>query len=199
MGANFILPCLPFFLIDGIEFACRMYLPQTGRYACSMLPFLKISALIIPHQLVSFANNQCVTIPIEPTLSIIFFMFKTSLVLVIGLILPTWTFVLPTFLMSPQLRKRRSECLKRIDDNITQNHGIIGSITKHGWALVVVGLTTFWFFLILDKTPGHFGIGALSKIMEYVAVISLFCATLLFAGNVVSIVFYVITRILRIR
>jgi hypothetical protein len=117
----------PFIILDSIEIFGRHTAPEElGHFACSILPFTKISVPLVSHQLADFAQNQCATQLHEPALSILFFMLKIALAMTAGVIMGIWIYIIPVWLLPKSLAKTRAATFDRIINAIEKNGGVGG-------------------------------------------------------------------------
>jgi len=159
---------------------CRAYNPQMlEQFACQILPYLKVSFLFIPYKMMTFASNGCALHSYEPTVSIISFMLKASIVLTIATIMASWIFIVPECFMPDYLKMARAEEFKTIEKNIENNGGIIGDMKDI--IPTLFGLTLFCFYLSFRffNSPNNFDTTLGGKLTEDLTCVTVFATYLL--------------------
>jgi len=181
----------PFLILDWLELAGRFYSPETSkRFACSVLPFLKIAVIFIPLHLSQFATAQCVGHPEEPTVSIVFFMLKVTLTLVAIAILSLWILVLPIRILPARLRKARTGAIEKIINNIEKQGGVIPAFKNLFPTLLGLALFCLYLYGTLDARPQYFKIDFTAKLREDFSCLILSITSALFTSYIVSLIIY---------
>ena len=179
----------PFLTLDSIEIFGRHSAPEAlGHFACSMLPFTRISTPLVSHRLVDFAQQQCTAQPHEPALSILFLMLKMTMAILTGVIMGIWIYIIPVWLLPRRLRTMRTETFDRITNAIGQTGGIAGNIKRN--LPIMIGLVLFCFAVPLSRQTLDFKITPVSKIMEDGASLTVFVTTLCLVNYPISWIFF---------
>lgn len=150
-----------FFLIiavDALSLWGSAFAPQRlGEFACSILPFAKLTAIFLSSALSSYATTQCSQIPQEPAISIIFFMTKLLITCVAAVAVWLGIFILPGGF-------RRAE--DEFNEKIEREGGLWKGVRDSG--AVMIGLTAFslYWLLTIEKSVAHFGTNVFNKLVE---------------------------------
>ncbi len=130
-----------------------------GGFACSVLPFAKVAALLFSHRSVEFVDARCLGQIGEPAISIIFFMFKLSIAIVA--ILPTIAIV---YLFNTNLFFKARN--KRVE--LCQKNGLLHEIKKYltGFTLPLIICFIAFGEFSLFKAPEQYPANLFHKIIE---------------------------------
>ncbi|MGC1687420.1 MAG: hypothetical protein WA734_17470 [Candidatus Acidiferrales bacterium] len=185
----------PFLVMDWLELFGRYYVPdELGRFSCFVMPFAKLSVPLVSHRLVDFAQGQCAGQPHEPMPSIVFYMLKIAIVLVAGVAMAFWMYLIPAWLLPSRLKRIRSEALAKRNANIAAIGGILGDIKRVGPTLCGLALFSFVIASDTDTPPSHFGRAWLNKIVEDFACVAVFVIVLMVIATPLSYISYGLKR-----
>lgn len=192
--ASVLVVLSPFFVLDWFEFLGRFYRPDSvGRVACFAFPLAKVSVLFVSRHLVEYAGSQCTVQPRDPALSIIFYMLKIAIAVGAAVIMTTWIYVVPVWVLPPRLKKARVAAFQRISTHIERDGGVIGQVKHFG--PFIVGLVLFCVAIALSGLRSEYiGVSLTDKFIEDCTALTIFITTLLTMGCLSSWTFYVLTH-----
>lgn len=148
---------IPFLPIDGMQLLGKSYFPDSlGRLACSIFPYVNIAAIFIPAQLIHAASDQCLLHAGEPAISIICFMLKITIVLVLGALLASWAFIFPERLLPPRLKQARSSELSTLTRDIKAKGSVFEYVKELFPTFLGLALFCIYLHLSIDTRPNKF-------------------------------------------